>query len=300
MEKKNMIKILSLIGTVLIIFVVIFFVFTNLNKEKNKGEKDTLHNLENNIEKTSKSTDKNKNDKEKISQTEKSSDETIISHETHTQEETTKANNINESSLSENQQQTQQAPTQQSQTQQSLTQQQPAQVPTQASAQAPTQSVTQQPAQVPTQAPTQAATQQPTQAQPVQKPTTVVQESSFVDEVIRLVNIERNNVGLSSLAKNTTLCQAAQTRANEIISVFDHVRPDGTSCFTVAEDYKIKWTAIGENIAMGQKTPQEVVNTWMNSQGHRENILNSNYNQIGVGVVKSGGYYYWVQLFIRS
>ena len=121
-----------------------------------------------------------------------------------------------------------------------------------------------------------------------------------MDEVIRLVNIERNNVGLPSLSKNPTLCQAAQTRANEIIKVFDHTRPDGTSCFTITDDYNIAWTAIGENIAMGQRTPEEVVKDWMNSPGHKANILNGNYNQIGVGVVQSGGYYYWTQLFIRG
>lgn len=123
---------------------------------------------------------------------------------------------------------------------------------------------------------------------------------SYVDEVIRLVNIERNNVGLPSLSKNETLCQAAQTRANEIISVFSHTRPDGTSCFTVADEYKISWMNIGENIAKGQRNPKEVVAGWMNSPGHRANILNEKFNQIGVGVVKSGGTYYWTQMFIRA
>lgn len=141
---------------------------------------------------------------------------------------------------------------------------------------------------------------QPEQTQKPQQQPATVPSTSYVDEVIRLVNIERNNAGLSSLTKNVTLCQAAQTRATEIITVFDHTRPDGTSCFTVTDDYNIRWTAIGENIAKGQRSPQEVVEGWMNSPGHRANILNSNFNQIGVGVVQSGGYYYWTQLFIRS
>lgn len=142
--------------------------------------------------------------------------------------------------------------------------------------------------------------QPPTQSQPQKPQTTPDSSSAYVDEVIRLVNIERNKEGLTSLSKNVTLCEAAQTRASEIITVFDHTRPDGTSCFTVTDDYKIRWTAIGENIAKGQKSPQEVVEAWMNSPGHRANILNSNFNQIGVGVVQSGGYYYWTQLFIRA
>lgn len=170
---------------------------------------------------------------------------------------------------------------------------------------APSQTTQQQPTQSqatqPQSGQNQTVQSQPeTQPQPQEPQTTPASVSSYVDEVIRLVNIERNKEGLSSLSKNVTLCEAAQTRASEIIMVFDHTRPDGTSCFTVADDYNIKWTAIGENIAMGQRNPQEVVEAWMNSPGHRANILSSNFNQIGVGVVKSGGNYYWTQLFIRA
>lgn len=202
---------------------------------------------------------------------------------------------IHETLLSENQPQQQllqnSQPEQNQSTQQQPTQQQPTQ--SQPTQQQPTPSQSQ-----PEQSkPVQSQPQRPTQSQPQ---TTPDSSSSYVDEVIRLVNIERNKEGLPSVSKNVTLCEAAQTRASEIITVFDHTRPDGTSCFTVTDDYKIKWTAIGENIAKGQKSPQEVVEAWMNSPGHRANILNSNFNQIGVGVVQSGGYYYWTQLFIRA
>lgn len=194
-----------------------------------------------------------------------------------------------EQNQSTQQQPTQSQPTQQQPTQSQSTQQQPTQ--SQSGQNQPSQS---QPEQS---KPVQSQPQRPTQSQPQ---TTPDSSSSYVDEVIRLVNIERNKEGLPSVSKNVTLCEAAQTRASEIITVFDHTRPDGTSCFTVTDDYKIKWTAIGENIAKGQKSPQEVVEAWMNSPGHRANILNSNFNQIGVGVVQSGGYYYWTQLFIRA
>lgn len=207
-----------------------------------------------------------------------------------------------QNSQSEQNQSTQSQPTQSQSTQQQptqSTQQQPTQSQSGQNPPSQSQPETQQPSQSQQEQskPVQSQPQRPTQSQ---TQTTPDSSSSYVDEVIRLVNVERNKEGLSSLSKNVTLCEAAQTRASEIITVFDHTRPDGTSCFTVTDDYKIKWTAIGENIAKGQKSPQEVVEAWMNSPGHRANILNSNFNQIGVGVVQSGGYYYWAQLFIRA
>lgn len=125
--------------------------------------------------------------------------------------------------------------------------------------------------------------------------------SAYVDEVIRLVNVERKKAGLSELKKNTTLCTAANVRANEIVKLFSHDRPDGTSCFTVLSQYNIDNMTAGENIAAGQRTPEEVVTSWMNSPGHRANILNGSFKEIGIGSVyfsDSDYNYYWVQLFI--
>ena len=136
----------------------------------------------------------------------------------------------------------------------------------------------------------------------VETPSQFVQSeslSAYVDEVIRLVNIERTNAGLSPLAKNGSACQAANTRAVEIVSLFDHVRPDGRSCFSILEEMGISYTSCGENIAMGQRTPEEVVQAWMNSPGHRANILNEGFEEIGVGIAEVNGTLYWVQLFIR-
>ena len=127
--------------------------------------------------------------------------------------------------------------------------------------------------------------------------TTNQTSNSYVDEVLRLVNIERTKNGLSELTTNTTLQQAAQQRAIEIKSVFSHTRPDGTSCFTALDDFNISYRAAGENIAYGQKTPEEVVQGWMNSEGHRANILSSKFGKIGIGCYSSNGTYYWTQLF---
>lgn len=127
---------------------------------------------------------------------------------------------------------------------------------------------------------------------------TATTEDSYVDEVIRIVNEERAKQGLQPLKKNNDLCKVAGIRATETTSLFSHTRPNGESCFTILKEYNIPYMTVGENIAAGQQTPAEVMNAWMNSQGHRENIMNSSFGQIGVGVVKGGSYgIYWVQMF---
>lgn len=126
----------------------------------------------------------------------------------------------------------------------------------------------------------------------------VDQNTAFVDEVIRLVNQERAKAGLPALSKNSSLCTVANVRAGEIITVFDHTRPNGKNCFSILSEYNIMYRAAGENIAWGQTSPQQVMEGWMNSPGHRANILSANFSEIGVGVVYSGGRYYWAQMFI--
>ena len=121
-------------------------------------------------------------------------------------------------------------------------------------------------------------------------------EGDFVSEVIRLVNEERAKEGLSALKTNDTISGAAQVRASELSTLFDHTRPDGTTCFTALDDAGIRYSTAGENIAAGYSTPEQVVNGWMNSAGHRSNILNADFTTIGVGYDSTGRY--WVQLFI--
>ncbi len=152
---------------------------------------------------------------------------------------------------------------------------------------------------------TGAASQEENQSQQAQQPVSQPQAaniSGYVDEVIRLVNIERGNAGLPPLSKNGTLCQAAAARASEITTLFAHTRPSGADCVTILEEYGISYTGFGENIAAGQETPEAVVTAWMNSPGHRANILDNGFEEIGVGVVKvdnSPYRYFWVQLFRR-
>ena len=122
---------------------------------------------------------------------------------------------------------------------------------------------------------------------------------SFISEVVRLVNVERSYAGLSPLKESTTLDQVAAVRAGEIVNYFSHTRPDGSDFSDLMDKYGIPWRRCGENIAWGQTTPAEVVEDWMNSPGHRANILTSGFHQIGVGVAPNGsGYgYSWVQIF---
>ncbi len=122
--------------------------------------------------------------------------------------------------------------------------------------------------------------------------------NSYASQVLKLVNQERAKQGLSALTTASSLSSAANVRAKETFSSFSHTRPNGTTFSTVLKEFNVSYRTAGENIAYGQKTPQEVVTGWMNSPGHRANILNGNYGKIGIGVYKaSNGRIYWSQLF---
>lgn len=123
-------------------------------------------------------------------------------------------------------------------------------------------------------------------------------EDSAIAEVVSLVNAERAKAGLAPLTLNSEISKAAETRAGEIQTSFSHTRPGGKSFSTVLTEAGISYRASGENIAYGQSTASKVMSDWMNSSGHRANILNSSFTQIGVGHVKNAsGTDYWVQLF---
>lgn len=111
------------------------------------------------------------------------------------------------------------------------------------------------------------------------------------NEVLKIVNNERSANGLASLTMDTELLNAAMDRAMETGIYYSHTRPDGSTCFTICN--KIN----GENIAVNYPTSDSVMNGWMNSSGHRANILNSKYKSIGIGCFKVDSGYYWVQSF---
>lgn len=104
--------------------------------------------------------------------------------------------------------------------------------------------------------------------------------------------------GLPALKLRSDITAAANVRAREIKQSFSHTRPDGSSFSTALKEQGVSYRYSGENIAWGQKTPEQVMNAWMNSEGHRANILNSNFNHIGIGYYQDEkGVKHWVQLF---
>ncbi len=120
---------------------------------------------------------------------------------------------------------------------------------------------------------------------------------SYIQQIITLVNEERAKAGLSPVTEAKNVSQAAALRAQEISRSFSHTRPDGSSFSTALTQSGVSYQGSGENIASGYSTPEAVMNGWMNSQGHRANILNPSYTTIGVGYYQSGGTGYWTQLF---
>ena len=112
-------------------------------------------------------------------------------------------------------------------------------------------------------------------------------------KVLSLVNKERTKAGLRKLVMDEDLLKTAMQRAAEITVVFNHTRPNGESCYSADPSGKM----YGENIARGQTSPAHVMYVWMNSPGHRANIMSENFKSIGIGCFKMNGNYYWVQTF---
>lgn len=123
------------------------------------------------------------------------------------------------------------------------------------------------------------------------------QLKNFTDQVLILINQERASYGLDPPYTTSSLRTAAGVRAEECLEEFSHMRPDGSSCFTILTDYSIDHMLAGENIAYGQDTPQEVVDSWMSSKGHRANILNADYSYVGIGVAEDG-FMAWEEIFV--
>ncbi len=120
----------------------------------------------------------------------------------------------------------------------------------------------------------------------------------YESEVVRLVNEARAENGLASLTENWELSRVARYKSQDMKDnrYFSHTSPTYGSPFTMMKNFGISYRSAGENIAMGQRTPEVVVNAWMNSSGHRANILNASFTEIGVGYVADGNY--WTQMFI--
>ena len=137
---------------------------------------------------------------------------------------------------------------------------------------------------------------------PAQDPDSSASLAAYEQQVVDLVNKERAAAGLSALKVNTKLAGVAEKKAEDLRdnNYFSHTSPTYGSPFDMMKQFGITYSSAGENIAKGQKTPESVMNGWMNSAGHKANILNSSFTEIGVGyVTDSNGNTYWVQMFIR-
>lgn len=129
--------------------------------------------------------------------------------------------------------------------------------------------------------------------------TTTTQEN----EVVRLVNIQRAKAGLPALKMNWQLSRVARYKSADMASkgYFSHNSPTYGTPFQMMENFGLSFTAAGENIAYGQRTPAEVMDAWMNSPGHRSNIMSGSFSEIGVGLAKNkNGVCYWTQQFMRA
>ena len=124
--------------------------------------------------------------------------------------------------------------------------------------------------------------------------------SAYEKEVVRLVNEERVKAGVKPLTEDWELSRVARYKSQDMRdnNYFSHTSPVYGSPFDMIKNFGITYRSAGENIARGQINPRAVVKAWMNSSGHRKNILNASYTKIGVGYVADGRY--WTQMFIRQ
>lgn len=122
--------------------------------------------------------------------------------------------------------------------------------------------------------------------------------SALSKEVFKLVNEERLKEGKTELTYRQDLQICADIRAEEITEKFDHIRPNGSESFTVFAEHNIEYNTVGENLASGQSTPQDVMKSWMKSEDHKNNILSDSFTGIAIGVAEKDGRAYWVQIFI--
>ncbi|WP_230199584.1 CAP domain-containing protein [Bacillus testis] len=131
-----------------------------------------------------------------------------------------------------------------------------------------------------------------------EKPSTSYEVSAYEQQVVELTNAERAKYGLQPLTLDVELSKVARIKSQDMKdkNYFDHTSPTYGSPFDMMKQFGISYKSAAENIAQGQRTPEEVVNAWMNSSGHRANILNASYTHIGIGHVSDNNY--WTQMFI--
>ena len=125
-------------------------------------------------------------------------------------------------------------------------------------------------------------------------------ETDWKEEMLTLVNAERKKAGLSALKLDEKMCEAAQVRAEECLKSYSHTRPNGKELTTALDEAGVKYSYWGENIHEKQTSVKGAMESWMDSEGHKANILGKNFNSVGFGRVKDkNGKYYMVQMFAK-
>ncbi|MBU9714741.1 SCP-like extracellular protein [Bacillus tamaricis] len=124
--------------------------------------------------------------------------------------------------------------------------------------------------------------------------------SDYERKVIELTNVERRNNGLPDFEADAQLSSVARAKSKDMQenNYFSHTSPTYGSPFDMMRDFGVSYKTAGENIAQGQQTPEQVVQSWMNSEGHRKNILSSDFTHLGVGYDQNG--HHWTQMFISK
>ncbi|WP_370529734.1 CAP domain-containing protein [Alkalihalobacillus sp. AL-G] len=147
------------------------------------------------------------------------------------------------------------------------------------------------------------APEQPQQTQPQTQPDGAKALSEIERQVIELTNKERQKQGLPTLKADVKLAQVAQEKSNDMQEngYFSHNSPNYGSPFQMMQEFGVSYQSAAENIAAGQQSAEQVVQAWMNSPGHRRNIMNKELTHIGVGCAKGGRQgIYWTQMFIEK
>lgn len=118
-------------------------------------------------------------------------------------------------------------------------------------------------------------------------------------EVLRLVNIERNKVGLKALTTSSEFSNVARKKSEDMAvkAYFSHTSPTYGSPFDMMKTFGITYRTAGENIALGQTSADSVMKAWMDSPGHKANILSPSFGKIGIGMYEQNGRKYWTQMF---
>ncbi|MCM3594620.1 CAP domain-containing protein [Metabacillus idriensis] len=167
-----------------------------------------------------------------------------------------------------------------------------------AAAQAPQKEQAEAPKQEAAPAPAQKAQPEASKEADPKQEQTQASVSEFEKKVVELTNAEREKQGLKPLQLDEELSKVAKEKSKDMQSknYFDHNSPTYGSPFDMMKKFGVEYTTAGENIAKGQASPEEVVQAWMNSEGHRKNIMNGDFTHIGVGHVAEGNY--WTQMFI--